>query len=135
MDASVWIAAQDTTDTFCRPSRDFLARALTLKVTIHVPGLARVETGCALARKLRDAEQGRQLADQLLMAAGAANVGLDHALLDRAFMEGTNRFLRGADAIYAAAALRTLSTLISWDKEHLKRGGAETPSAWLKVNP
>ena len=44
---------------------------------------------------------------------------------------GAERFLRGADAVYAATAEATDGRLVSWDREQVERAGAITPQAWL----
>jgi len=60
---------------------------------------------------------------------------MDAPFIARSTVTGTDRFLRGADALYAAAAELEGSTLISWDDEHQKREGALSPAAWLAANP
>lgn len=135
VDASVWIAAQDSTDPFCASSRTFLLKVLTIGAPIHVPSYARVEVACGLARKFRNALKGQRLADKALTAADVWEVPMDQALMTSAFTLGTAAFLRGADALYAATAEVTGSTLISWDKEHRLRAGASSPDDWLAANP
>jgi predicted nucleic acid-binding protein len=48
-------------------------------------------------------------------------------------------FLRGADAVYAAVAKRSASSLISLDEELCRRAENEvpcfTPARWLRENP
>jgi predicted nucleic acid-binding protein len=135
VDASVWIASQDMNDACCAPSRAFLSGVVTGGTTIHVPAYARVEVACALARKLRRAAKGQRLVDQVMEAANVQVTNVNDALLASALSVGTSKFLRAADALYAATAELTGSTLISWDKEHLLRVGGVTPSAWLASNP
>ncbi len=135
VDASVWIASQDATDPFCAASRAFLLRVLTIGEPVHVPAYARVEIACALARKLRNATKGQRLADRALTAATVRERPMDHTLIASAFNLGTTAFLRGADALYAATAEVTESTLVSWDKEHRLRAGANSPDDWLAANP
>jgi predicted nucleic acid-binding protein len=128
VDASVWIATQDPSDAFCAPSRAFLTKALTLGTTVHVSSYARVEVACALARRLRHAAKGQKLTDHVLAAASAREMIMDAALLARASSVGTSKFLRGADALYAAAADLTGSLLVSWDQEHIQRAGGLSPT-------
>ena len=135
VDASVWIAAQDPVDPFCKRSRLFLSHAVTVGVIVHVPAFARVEVACALARKLRDAVQGERLANLVLKTAGAKELAVNQALLSKAQALGTTKFLRGADAIYSATAEIAGCTLVSWDKEHLQRAVALTPDDWMVANP
>jgi predicted nucleic acid-binding protein len=135
VDASVWIAAQDQADPFCARSRLFFSRAVLAGIAVQVPALARVEVACALARKLRNPVQGERLANLVFQSAGAKEHPLDSRLLARALALGTAKLLRGADAIYTATAELAGCALVSWDKEHLRRGGALTPDDWLLANP
>lgn len=135
VDASVWIASQDATDSRCSQSRAFLTKAVAEGTVIHVPAYARVEVACALARKFHRPAKGQRLADQVLEAANAQVVMVNGALLASALSVGTTKFLRGADALYAATAERTNSSLVSWDKEHIERANGTTPSDWIAANP
>lgn len=135
VDASVWIAAQDPGDPFCTRSRLFFSHLVAAGITIHVPTFARVEVACALARKLRNPEQGERLANLVLTTAGAKEQPVDSMLLAKALAKGTEKFLRGADALYSATAEIVGCALVSWDNEHLKRAGALTPDDWLVANP
>ena len=135
VDASVWIAAQDAADPFCVACRLFFNRVLTAGVLIHVPAFARVEVACALARKLRNPLQAERLCKLVFQTAGAKDHPLSPGLLAKAVSLGTTKFLRGADALYAATAEINRCDLVSLDKEHVKRAGALTPEAWLSANP
>jgi len=135
VDASVWIAAQDPADPFCAPSREFLSCAVAAGVLIHVPAFARVEVACALARKLRKSLQAERLANLVFTTANAKEHPVNTVLLAKAVSLGTTKFLRGADALYAATAALIGCELVSWDKEHLQRAGAVTPDHWLLANP
>lgn len=134
VDASVWIASQDSADVFCQQSRDFLAFCLMKGLSLHVPAYARVEVACALARKLRDADQGQELTRSVFLAAGVQECEVNARLLTASLNLGTVQFLRGADALYAGTASITGSTLVSWDKEHLLRAGGISPAGWMTAN-
>jgi predicted nucleic acid-binding protein len=135
VDASVWIAAQDPSDLHCQDSRAFLSKALELQTAIHVPAYAVVEVACALARRLRDGAKGRLLAQSIFSAASARETAVDARMISKALNAGTDKFLRGADALYAATASMTGSQLISWDKEHLQRASGMTPVDWVASRP
>ena len=135
VDASVWIAAQDSADPFCTASRLFFNHALTTGILIHVPAFARIEVACALARKLRDPSQAERLCNLVFQTAGAKEHPVNTALLAKALSLGTKKFLRGADALYGATAEMKGCNLVSLDKEHVERAGALTPSDWLAANP
>ena len=135
VDSSVWVAAADPTDSFCAPSRAFFAGLFRHGSRIHVPAFARVEVACALARRQRDAPAARRLTHAMLSGGQVAEVAMDAPLLVRAQGAGTAAFLRGADSLFVATAQATGATLVSWDNELLRRGGAVTPSDWAAANP
>jgi predicted nucleic acid-binding protein len=58
-------------------------------------------------------------------------VPLDERFLSQAIQVGTRALLRGADAIYAAAAILHTAGLVSWDAQLIRRAGALTPADWL----
>jgi predicted nucleic acid-binding protein len=134
VDASVSIAASDTTDVSHEASRAFFDAVEDRDVRLIVPALAMVEVACALARKHRDAELGRRLAQSLLPPDQVVQVPLNDLVLSMAQQVGTDAFLRSADALYAATASLTGSTLISWDRELIQRAGAVSPTDWLDAN-
>ncbi len=135
IDASVWIAAADTTDVFYQPSRDLLRKVVADQIEVIQPAFARTEVACALSRRLRDSTLGRQLTHTLMNKIVTTEIPMDSAFMYATETIGTGQFLRGADALYAAAAQQGGSALISWDNEHLQRAGGSTPSDWLIANP
>jgi predicted nucleic acid-binding protein len=135
VDASVLVAAQDSSDPFCLGSRAFLSQALAKGITLHVPAFARVEVACALARKLRNPGEAARLANLLFSTTNAREHPMSAALLAKALSRGTAQFLRGADATYVATADTNGCQLVSWDKEHLRHAGALRPDQWLAANP
>ncbi|MFN8636965.1 MAG: type II toxin-antitoxin system VapC family toxin [Chloroflexota bacterium] len=135
VDASIWIAAADEGDAFFQESDAFLHAVAVEGVRIFIPSFAVVEVACALSRKARDPASGRRLTENLLIATGPVQIPVDAELLEEALRLGTRQFLRGADALYAATAQVTGSTLVSWDRELIERAGALSPSGWLDANP
>ena len=135
VDASVWLAAADTTDVFSGQSRAFLAAAVQHGAQLTIPAFAVAEVACALARKHRNAAVARQLTSAMLTPGSVAHVPVDARLLGISVRLGTGAFLRGADALYAATAHLTGGALVSWDNELIQRTGALTPTAWLVANP
>jgi predicted nucleic acid-binding protein len=131
VDASVWVAAADTTDPFTDASRQFLAAVAERHIAIAVPELATLELVCALARRLRNAEQGRALGASAIAALDAQVHAVDAALIADAVALGTAAFLRATDALYAALALRLGAPLVAWDRELVERAGAVTPVTWM----
>jgi predicted nucleic acid-binding protein len=131
VDASVWVSAADASDAFSETSRHFLLTALRRRTAILLPAITRLEVACALARRLRDAGQGRELAEELLRSPLVNEAALDAPLLTAALARGTAAFLRAADALYVAAAQSTDAELVAWDRELICRAGALSPETWL----
>ena len=130
VDASVWTAAVDPADRFSGPSREWLKVIGRQGHKIVVPAFAIVEVACALARRLGDPEAGRRLAAGILNGPHVLRLPVDDVVLATALQTGTEAFLRGAEALYAAAAELMDATLIAWDSELIRRGGARSPSDW-----
>lgn len=135
LDSSVWVAAAEPADANHATSVALLRAAVARGCAVYVPAFARVEIACALSRRRRDAAAGERLAAQGLAGLRAQELPVDGALLAEALQCGCRNFLRGADALFAATAILTASTLVSLDAEHLTRAGAVSPSAWLAGNP
>ena len=135
IDADVWVAAADKRDGFYAASRNFLIAVARNRLRIYLPAFARIEIACALARRQRDAAAGVMLANTLLTSAYIVHLPLDSQFLTQAMLSGTRDFLRGADALYVAAAELNQTRLVSWDDELVRRAGAFTPNDWLVANP
>jgi predicted nucleic acid-binding protein len=131
VDASVWVAAADSTDLFFTASRSFLTQVARQRLKIYLPTFAQLEIACAPARKRRNAEGGRRLASAILDSPLMTHVQPDASFLAQAIFSGTESFLRGADALYVATAAISHTQLISWDDELVRRAGAITPTDWL----
>jgi predicted nucleic acid-binding protein len=71
----------------------------------------------------------------MLRLNAVVRIPVDEALLAEALRLETERFLRAADALYAATATLTGSPLVSWDNELIQRAGALSPTDWLNANP
>ena len=135
VDACVWIASLDAADLFSGESRRFLQAVSAKAEPLCIPSFALVETGCAVARRRRNSAQGRAVAACIQAMPSLQILDVDQVLLDWALQDGTQGFLRGADAIYVAAARLTSSVLITWDDELLKRANGMTPTDRLAANP
>ena len=134
IDASVWVSAADATDGLSESSRAFLSLAVDRELSISLPELAKLEIACALARRLRDAERGRRLADRMLDSPLVTVHSLNRTMLRHALKVGTRSFLRSGDALYAALADWLRADVVSWDGELIERAGAITPTDWIERN-
>ena len=135
VDANCWIATFDPLDAFHEPSREFFQRVTERELLIHVPEIVLLGVGCALARKHRDPAQGVRAIGVIRRHPLIRIYPQTERFLAEAMRLGTQQFLRGADALYSAAAALTGEVLVSWDNELVRRAGAFTPTAWLDANP
>ncbi len=134
IDASVWVSAADGSDGLSEVSRRFLSLVVQLEVPIALPDYAELEVACAMARRLRDAEQGRHLAGRMLESPLVTTHASNRAMLRKAVEVGTRRFLRSGDALYAALAEELECEVVAWDGELVERAGALTPAEWIARN-
>jgi predicted nucleic acid-binding protein len=135
VDANVWSASFDTTDVFHARSVAFLRVATSWGVRLSGPAFVLVEVACVVARRFRDPAAGTRAATEIIARGLVQVVPLNEALLTLATRLGTQQFLRGADALYAASAQLTGDVLVSWDNELIRRAGGRSPTDWLSANP
>lgn len=135
VDANCWIAALDPRDPFHVPSTAFFDRVTDRAMILFGPEFVVLEVACALSRRLRDPIRGQLVAEELRAHPGLRLFPHDEQLISEALRLGTQQFLRGADALYAATAQISGAQLISWDNELVQRAGALTPTDWLDANP
>ncbi|MDW8403349.1 type II toxin-antitoxin system VapC family toxin [Chloroflexus sp.] len=118
LDASVLmrrINAKDPATVVCNE----LLEAIRLKaIPLVEPLLVLPEVAGAFSRLFRDPMRGRVYAELLRDLPNTTYVPLDAALAQVATELAADRFLRGADAVYAAVALRYGTTLVTLDDEH-----------------
>ena len=131
VDASVWVAGLDATDALHSRSAAFLGEVSRRRTLLHDPALVLIEVGCALTRRFRNPSAGREAVRALAANPLLRIRPLDETLLSLALQLGSERFLRAADACYAATARLTGAALVSWDHELIGRAGALTPDTWL----
>ena len=130
VDASVWTAFFEPKDAFHIESVAFLRECERRHIEMLAPSLAIVETACAMARRQQDGAKGLAVARSLRSIPVLRWVDVDMTLIDEALDCGTRGLLRGADAIYAAAAASSGTMLITWDNELIERARGVTPTDW-----
>lgn len=131
LDANVWVAAFDAADPFHRESVEVLAEAGQQGTRLAGPAYVVLESACALARRLGDADLARAAGAKLAEHPALHLEPLTSDLLAQAERIGIERRLRAADALYAATAAQLRCPLLSWDEELIARGGARSPREWL----
>lgn len=135
VDANVWLAARDPHEPGYLESTRFLELALATKPNLMSPVLLPLEIASAAARKTRDEDRGLEAAREVESIPFHVWHAFDNGVATAARLLATRYFLRAADAVYAAVAITTASTLISLDQDLLTRAGAVipalTPQGWL----
>lgn len=135
MDASVWVNAFDRREHGHATSRQVLGLLATRSLPVFEPMLVLAEVAGAISRTRGDPVQAIAFAAALANLPNITFVSLDGMLAQEAQALAAHHALRGADAVYGAVALRSGSTLITLDNEHLTRlvgiVDARTPAAVL----
>jgi predicted nucleic acid-binding protein len=128
IDASVYLSAVQIGEAGHRVSAEFLAAVRDCLCPVIVPALLLPEVAGVLARSGIDAAAARGYVSQLTQPRSVSLVALDAAEAERAANVAAEQRLRGADAVYAAVALRYGSTLVSLDQQQLDRAAAVVPA-------
>jgi predicted nucleic acid-binding protein len=134
LDTNVWIAAYDPHDRFHDDSTIFLTTLARRQVKLYGPVFVTVEAGCALARRAQNTQAGVQAGKRLGAYPLLTLLPMNELLLASAGELGARYLLRGADALFVAAAALSGAPLVSWDQELVRRAGAITPMDWLATN-
>ncbi len=139
IDASVFVSSARQPEVSHAVSVEFLDRVQKEQAPIFCPTLILAECSAAIAKPTGDVALAAHLVLLVKDCAGMHLIALSLARADHAATLAADQRLRGADSIYLATAEEFAATLITWDKEMLKRGPAVvatiTPADWLKANP
>lgn len=135
LDANIWLAASDPREPYFDDAVHLFVTIARSRTDIICPTLVVVETACSAARKALSADAGTTMEKVVLATPRLRLAVIDEALAGTAATLGASLRLRGADAVYAAVAASTGSTLITLDGELRERAGADlpclTPAEWL----
>ena len=135
VDASVWVAFHIQVDINHLEAEDFLTKVLALRAKVIVPEIVLVEVAAGVARLTRNEGAGQVAAKKVERFIDLRVRRLDSKFIDKAVLLATRHFLRGADALYVAAARETRSILVTLDTEMRERGAnavtTVTPAEWL----
>ncbi len=123
IDASVFLNAFNPREPGHEKSRRLLALMQENGTPIIVPTLMLPEVAAAVARGRGDADLARRFSKALSRLPHLVLVPLDTTLARQAADLAAEHRLRGSDAVYAAAALRFGSTLVTLDKQQRQRMG------------
>ena len=122
VDASVWVSRLVPQDAKHATTREWLDRHLQNGGLTASPTLALAEVAGAVARRTGSARLGTRAVQALLNLPGLRLIAVDQRLAMSAARLAANLSLRGADAVYVAAALDLGVPLVSWNVEQRERG-------------
>ena len=121
VDASVWVNAFDQREPGHVVSRRLLDELKVRALPVIVPNLVLVEVAGAISRTRRAPAEAEAFTIALSRLPHVTVRVLDEVCALDALTLAGQHGLRGADAVYAAVALRAGSTLVTLDTEHLTR--------------
>jgi predicted nucleic acid-binding protein len=121
VDASVVVSRVVPNDVHHAASRAWLTRHVAEGGLLISPALLLPEVAGAIARRTRRYRLARRAVEELLRLPALRLVPIDDVLA-RAAATLAGRFrLRGADAVYVAAAAMLRLPLVTWDVEQRER--------------
>ncbi|HTE86297.1 MAG TPA: type II toxin-antitoxin system VapC family toxin [Dehalococcoidia bacterium] len=121
IDASVFVNAFNLGEVGHDTSLAFLSAARAEGASMIAPTLLLAEVAGAIARGRQDTAVARSLALDIGRLSTLIMVPLDRTLANESADVAIERRVRGADAVYAAVALRFGSTLVTLDREQRER--------------
>jgi predicted nucleic acid-binding protein len=128
VDASVWVSQFVPNDVHHGAARRWLDAAMAGDDwSPAVPAVALPEVAGAVARRTGVPALGEQAVAALLAVPGLRVVAVDLSLGTEAALAAARLGLRGADAVYAAAARRLAVSLVTLDDELAARAAGFVP--------
>jgi len=121
VDASVYVSAMNSGEAASQQSYAFLEKLHAGRHAIYSPTLLLVEVAAAISRALGDAQQAIDLTQSIRDLPGHVWIVLDAGFAEASLRLAANSRLRGADAIYAAVAMRHKAALVTRDRQQIKR--------------
>jgi predicted nucleic acid-binding protein len=121
IDASVFLNAFNPYEAGHEESHRLLTQLQEQATPIIAPTLLLPEVAAAVSQGREDENLAREFAISLSRLPHLVLVPLDMALAQQATDLAARYRLRGSDAVYAAAALRFGSTLVTLDREQRER--------------
>lgn len=121
VDASVWASILMSTDSNHAVSLAWWQRFTGHGGAIYAPSLLLVEVAAALARQTRQPAMAQRAVTYLQQTSQVQYIDMDSALVLDAADLAARLFIRGADAVYVAAAQQKAFPLVIWDNEQLAR--------------
>jgi predicted nucleic acid-binding protein len=124
LDASVFVAACQPHEPGFTASLTLLDAMLDVSVPLVEPAILPVEVGAALCRAGRDGAFSLRYAEAIFALPNLTLLATEERSARRALAVATQCRLRGADALYVAAAAQYGARLVTLDAEQLQRAPA-----------
>ncbi|MBI3986390.1 MAG: PIN domain-containing protein [Lentisphaerae bacterium] len=124
LDASVFVAAYRTREAAGPISRELLRLARASDLPLIEPAILPVEIAAALAHAGENPAAAVAYAESVMTFPGLALQTLDERMARRTIAVAAECHLRGADALYVAAAAQYGARLVTLDAEQLERAPA-----------
>lgn len=121
VDSSVFLNAFNWREPGHEHSRNFLDQIRREAAPIIEPALVAPEVAAAVARRRDDTALAREFAAAVSKLPHLVLIPMDDAIAFGAADVAAENRLRGADAVYAAIALRFGATLVTCDREQRER--------------
>jgi len=121
IDASVWVNGFDSREDGYDISRRLLRLLSDRRIPVVVPSLVLAEVAGAVTRTRAVPTQAMAFAATIATLPHVKLLSLDDAMAHEAAALAAQHALRGADAVYAAAALHGGCALVTLDDEQLRR--------------
>lgn len=125
VDASVFVASCRPHEAGCAASCGFLRQVRREGVALIEPAILPVEIAASMARGQEDARLALEYVEKVLSLPYLILHVLDAITARRAVAIALQCRLRGADALYVAAAAQYGARLVTLDAEQLARAPAE----------
>ncbi|MCI0520917.1 MAG: type II toxin-antitoxin system VapC family toxin [Chloroflexi bacterium] len=121
VDASVWVARLIPQDVFHVAAREWMAARRSDKALLISPALLLPEIGGAISRRTGDRDTAAQVVSALERLPGLRLIEMERSLLASAAALAASLGLRGADAVYVAAAEYLRLPLCTLDDDQARR--------------
>lgn len=121
VDASVWVARLVPQDAFHQPVSDWMAARRDKNTLLVSPSLLLVEVSGAIARRTNDPALAQRALTALQQLPGLRLIEMERGLVESAAALAALLGLRGADALYVAAAEYLNLPLCTLDEDQARR--------------
>jgi len=121
VDASVWVARLVPQDGYHQAARDWMAAQRAENTLLISPSLLLPEVGGAIVRRTGDGELAAKAIEALEQLPGLRLIEMERSLVAAAAHLACTLGIRGADAVYVAAAEYLSLPLCTLDEDQARR--------------